>query len=73
MDTGRFGPIGSSLFLGGRAYYTLGDRRIEMTATESYDDRLGMDTARAVWAVEVDPWIFRLQVGIRFHWLGKGG
>jgi len=81
MDVGRyFGWLGVSLFLGGRAYRTLGDRTIEFDASKIFDDQfdgsqtandqLGMDEAFANWEVEIDPWIFRAHVGIRFQWLG---
>ena len=71
MDTGRFGPIGSSVFLGARAYYILGDRSFSFGTSETYDDEFGMDTAVANFEVEVAPWIVRASVGIRFQWLGS--
>jgi hypothetical protein len=71
MDTGRFGPIGSSLFLGARAYHILGDRSISFSTSETFDDEFGMDTARGIFEVEVAAWIVRAIVGIRFQWLGS--
>jgi len=71
MDTGRFGPIGSSLFLGGRAYYTLGDRSIPFGTTQLYDDQLGSGFAFADFEVEADAWQYRAHLGIRFMWLGN--
>jgi hypothetical protein len=71
MDTGRFGPIGSSVFLGARAYHILGDRSVSFGTSETYDDEFGMDTAVGIFEVEVDPWIVRASVGIRFQWLGS--
>ncbi len=71
VDTGRFGPLGVSLFLGGRAYAILGDRTISLRASESFDDVLGTDRAVARFEAKVDPWIFRAHVGIRFQWLGS--
>jgi hypothetical protein len=75
MDTGRFGPIGSSLFLGARAYRILGDRTISFGTTETFTDRVSgpgeTDVAVGAFEVEVDPWMFRGHVGIRFHWLGS--
>ncbi|MBW2401387.1 MAG: hypothetical protein JRG80_19390 [Deltaproteobacteria bacterium] len=71
MDTGRFGPLGASLFLGGRAYYILGNRKIAFGTSESFDDPVGTDVAAAKFEVEVDPWLFRAHVGIRIHWLGS--
>ena len=31
----------------------------------------GRTSAVGRFEVEVDPWIFRAHVGIRFHWLGN--
>ncbi len=72
VDTGRFGPLGVSLFLGGRAYAILGDRTISLrTAATTFDDVLGKDRADARFEAKVDRWIFRAHVGIRFQWLGS--
>ncbi len=70
MDAVRYGPLGVSLFLGGRAYRVLGDRTFGFGASQSFDDQLGMDVAVAAWEVEVDAWMYRAHVGIRFQWLG---
>ena len=72
MDTIRYGPLGVSLFLGARAYKVLGDRTIAFNAAQTFNDVLGMDRAAAAWEVEVDPWMYRAHVGIRFQWLGSG-
>ncbi len=72
VDTGRFGPIGTSLFLGARAYRVLGDRDFRFGASESFDDVFGTDTAAAAFEVEVAPWLYRAHVGLRLHWLGSG-
>ena len=77
MDVGRFGALGVSLFLGGRAYYILGERRFSF---ESETVAFVMDPVRptgtdlvfAGYEVEVDPWLFRGHVGIRMNWLGSG-
>lgn len=71
MDTGRYGPLGVSLLVGFRAYAILGNRSFSWDASEVVDDELGNDLATAEWSAEVDPWIFRANVGIRFQWLGS--
>ncbi len=71
MDAGQLGPLGVSLFLGGRAYAIVGDRDFSFGATKSYDDQLGTDDATALFEAKVDPWMFRGHVGIRFHYLGN--
>ena len=74
MDAARYGPLGISLFMGGRAYAIVGDRTISFGASESFTDQHsapGTDTAVGQFEVEVDPWIFRGHLGIRFHWLGN--
>jgi outer membrane protein W len=71
MDAGQLGPLGVSLFVGGRAYAIVDDRTISFGTTQSYDDQLGTDDATALFEVKVDPWMFRTHVGIRFHYLGN--
>jgi hypothetical protein len=70
VDTGRYGPLGVSLFMGARAYAIVGDRTISFQTEETFDDPIGMDRAVGRFEVEVDPWMFRGHVGIRFNWLG---
>jgi hypothetical protein len=72
MDTGRFGPLGTSLFVSTRAYRIQGDRKVEFRApVQSYSDSAGNDQTRASFSFEVDPWVYRAGVGIRFQWLGS--
>jgi len=73
MDAGRHGPLGISLFMGGRAYAVVGDRTISFGDEKTFTDQIsdpGTDRAVAQFEVKVDPWIFRAHLGIRFHWLG---
>ena len=35
------------------------------------DDQIGNDVATATFEAEVNPWIYRANVGIRFQWLGQ--
>jgi hypothetical protein len=71
MDAARYGPLGVSVFMGARAYAIVDDRKISFEDTRTFDDQLGMDTAVGRFEVEVDPWIYRVHMGIRFHWLGS--
>jgi hypothetical protein len=73
MDTGVFGPLGTSIFLGGRAYRILGDRKIEVEGSQSFPDQgpgLPMSETGARWSFEADPWMYRVFVGLRVQWLG---
>lgn len=70
MDTGRYGPIGSSLFIGAHGYYILGERRIRFTGARSFDDQIGQDTHVATFDTRVRPWLVRAGIGIRLQWLG---
>jgi len=71
VDVVRHGPLSVSLFLGGRAYAVLGDRAFSVSTTEAFDDQLGTDVAAGLFEVEVDPWIFRAHVGVRFQFVGN--
>lgn len=72
MDTGRFGPYTVSLFLGGAAYYLLGDRDLAFSAQRTIGpDRLGDPVDyRADFTFRVDPWLYRGGIGLRFSWMG---
>jgi len=71
MEAARYGPLGVSLFLGGRAYAVLGGRTISADTSEAFDDLLGMDVATGRFEVKVDPWIYRANVGVRFSFVGN--
>jgi hypothetical protein len=73
MDTGVLGRFGTSIFVGGRAYHILGDRKVELEATQSFPDQgpgLPMAETRAQWSFDADPWMYRVFVGFRVQWLG---
>jgi hypothetical protein len=86
MDAGRFGPLGVSLFLGGGAYYIVGDRTLSFRAEKELFDQprhndvddndpstdIVFPPGKGVgeFEVEVDPWMYRAHVGIRIQWLG---
>lgn len=72
LDTGRFGPIGSSIFVGMAAYYVLGDRRVSFGDGTTISDQLGTDAATAQFDFEMDRWMLRAGLGMRFHWIGSG-
>jgi hypothetical protein len=71
MDTGRMGPLGTSIFLGARVYRMLGDQDVELRSGPiAFDDQLGQDEAAARYRFEVDDWMYRIGIGLRFAWLG---
>jgi len=71
MDTGRMGPLGTSIFLGARVYRILGDQDVELrSGPVAFDDQLGQDEAAARYRFEVDDWMYRIGIGLRFAWLG---
>jgi hypothetical protein len=73
METGRVGPLGTSVFVAGRAYRTLGDRKIEVETVQTYGDDglpLANQAVAARWESEAKPWMYRAGVGLRIQWLG---
>jgi hypothetical protein len=73
LDTGRFGPVGSSILVGAAAYGILADRSVDFSSpTVTISDQLGTDQHVAHFGFEADPWIYRLSVGFRLQWLGFG-
>ena len=70
MDTGQYGPVGVSLFIGGRAYLILDDRKIFSQTGLIISDQLGNDEVRGRFEVEIDKWMYRAHVGMRFQFIG---
>jgi len=72
VDTGRLGPLGTSLFVGARFYRIVGGRKVKFdSGVETVDDVLGQDSAIGHFRFEVDEWMYRIGVGLRFQWLGS--
>ncbi len=70
MDTGQFGPLGISLFIGGGAFVILEDRKISFQTTQTIIDQLGNDDVTGRFEVKIDQWIYRAHVGMRFQFIG---
>ena len=71
LDTGRIGPLGTSLFLGVRVYQVLGDRSVDLPGPMmTYDDAAGADAAEGRFSFDIDRRMYRAGLGMRFHWLG---
>jgi hypothetical protein len=73
MDTGRYGPIGSSLFMSTRFYKILGDTTIGLSDSQLIppDDVGPGGEAAARWLYEADDWMYQVGIGMRFQWLGS--
>jgi hypothetical protein len=75
METGRFGPYTLSLFLGGGGYYLIGDRSLAFSAQRTIPpdgpDPVGDPVDyHADFSFRVNPWLYRLGLGLRFSWVG---
>jgi len=75
MDTGRIGPLGTSLSIGASAYKILGNRNVDLTTSTSYPDTgipgIGASTASAQFHFDVEDWAYRAFLGLRLQWLGS--
>jgi len=67
VDLGRKGSFKPSLFFDASFYRVLGDRTIELS--HSGTDSFG--TTSADWTMTVEPWAYRLGLGLRVAWIGK--
>ena len=61
VDAARLGPFVSSVYLMGRGYYLLGDRKISMSAVNEFGET-------AAWTAKLQPSVWRSGVGFRFRW-----
>ena len=82
LESGQFGPIGAAVFASAHGYKVLGDREFRIRESVTFPgggggpldpgpDGLAEDTYRAEWNHEIKPWVYKLKMGIRFHYLGK--
>ena len=79
LESGKFGPIGAAVFASIHGYKVLGDRKFKFQSSQSFGrpdgtvggDGLLADTYRATWEHEIDPWIYRMKMGLRFHYVGE--
>ncbi len=84
LESGKFGPIGAAVFASIHGYKVVGDRKFKFQSSQSFadgtvdfdgtassvGDGLLPDTYRATWEHEIDPWIYRMKMGLRFHYVG---
>jgi hypothetical protein len=70
LDVVRYGDFLTSLFIDGHAYRILGDRSIDMSDAEYFDDAIGTALYTADWTFDVEPWMYRAGLGLRVRWLG---
>jgi hypothetical protein len=61
FDVLRAGPIMTSVLSSGRFYHYVGGRVIRT-------DQTGPLGTSALWRYKLDPWAYRLHVGVRFRW-----
>jgi len=79
LESGKFGPIGAAVFASIHGYKVVGDRKFKFKGSQTFEDGtiaaggdgLLEDTYRAAWEHEIDPWIYRMKVGLRFHYVGE--
>ena len=68
IDAARVGSIAASVFISGGAYKVLSDRKVSFS--ETVRDNLETGTFRGFFTAEIDPWIYRANLGFRVKWLG---
>jgi hypothetical protein len=64
-----------SVFAGVNGYRVLGDREVRLSDSVTILDEgegLPTETYTAEWNAEIDPWIVRGTVGLRFSWISGG-
>ena len=68
IDAARVKSIAASIFISGGAYKVLSDRKVSFS--KSVRDNLDTGDFRGDFTAEIDPWIFRANLGFRVKWLG---
>ena len=70
IATGGVRSLAASVYISGGAYRVLSDERVDMNATGSDSDGTAF-IYDADWTAEIDPWIYRANIGMRFRWTGS--
>ncbi len=77
LDSIRSGAFGVSMFTSLHLYKVLTNRKVELASEVFFPDGTGLggdgllaDTYSARWTHEIKPWVYRLRVGMRFHYFG---
>jgi hypothetical protein len=68
IDAARVGSIAASVFISGGAYNVLSDRKVAFS--NRVRDNLDTATYQGNWTAEIEPWIYRANLGFRVKWLG---
>ncbi len=70
IAAGGVRSLAASLFISGGAYRVLSNREVSFTSTAR--DNLFNRRYVGTWNAEIDPWIYRANVGMRIKWTGLG-
>ena len=62
MDAGRLGAVVTSLSIGAQAYHFFGDRKVEFSERNEFNERMGYE-------FEKDAWAYRAGVAFRLRWV----
>jgi hypothetical protein len=68
VEAARVKSLGASVFISGGAYRVVSGRNVSFSTTGPDDQ--GSRTYRGNWSAQVNPWIYRANVGMRIKWLG---
>jgi hypothetical protein len=69
-DASRIGPFQLSIFGRAAGYRFLGNLDHALTAGSAYCDPSNFANTECVrWRIELDPWLWRAGMGIRFRWI----
>jgi len=68
IEAARVGSIAASVFISGGAYKVLSDRKVSFSGEAR--DNLDIGSYRGFFTAEIDPWIYRANLGFRVKWLG---
>jgi len=71
VEAAQVEDFGISVFISGSAYNVLSDRHVRFQSiTNATGDPKATRRFRGTWTAEINPWIYRARVGMRFKWLG---
>jgi hypothetical protein len=70
IEAGGVRSLSASVFVSGGAYRVLSDLQIPFSAQGMDSNQTGFTLYNANWTADIDPWLYRANVGMRIRWTG---
>ncbi|MFP6654155.1 MAG: hypothetical protein VCB25_00910 [Myxococcota bacterium] len=70
IEAGGVRSLSASVFISGGAYRVLSDEQISFSTQVMDGNETGFTLYEGFWTADIDPWIYRANIGMRIRWTG---